>query len=188
MDAITELVKTLEAATETIAQSATREVKIGQAVEEWLKQAQDKALTEATRETYLECAQTITDIFTSLGGTKCQPPRTKDAGSAGSAADITSGALCAGEIRRHKMPFGKKFRSGAYVNPEAEQEWAGGEFDYDGEPEEVTNYLSDIFDSVRAIETNLQELVNQGDRQVEFLSRLVTLFESAARESRNAQA
>ena len=46
---------------------------------------------------------------------------------------------------------------------------------------DVTNYLSDILDAQKAIELSLVELVNQGDRQVEFLSRLVTLFESAAK-------
>lgn len=80
------------------------------------------------------------------------------------------------------MPFGKR-RSSAYINPEAEQDYAG--IDYPDE--EVNDWLSDIFRVVEAIEKNHQELVNQGDKQIEFLSRLVTLFEGAAREAKEAR-
>lgn len=52
--------------------------------------------------------------------------------------------------------------------------------------DDVTNYLSDILDSQKRVEELVNEMVNQGDKQVEFLSRLLTLFESLARESRNA--
>lgn len=83
------------------------------------------------------------------------------------------------------MPFGK-WRSGAYVNPDAEQEFAGPDYP-DEDNEDVTNYLSDILATMERIDTSINELVNQGDKQVEFLSRLVTLFESAAREARNAR-
>lgn len=54
--------------------------------------------------------------------------------------------------------------------------------------EEASSYLSDIFDCLRQIEAGQNELINQGDKQVEFLSRLVTLFEGLAKEQRNAQA
>lgn len=52
----------------------------------------------------------------------------------------------------------------------------------------LADYLSDILDTLRPIEASLIELVNQGDKQVEFLSRLVTLFEGLAREPRNGPA
>lgn len=57
-------------------------------------------------------------------------------------------------------------------------------FDDEPESEDVANYLSELLQVNESIEKHLLELVNQGDRQVEFLSRLVTLFESAAREAR----
>lgn len=50
---------------------------------------------------------------------------------------------------------------------------------------ETDDYLSDLLATMERVETHLNELVNQGDKQVEFLSRLVTLFEGAAREARN---
>jgi hypothetical protein len=77
------------------------------------------------------------------------------------------------------MPFGKRFRSGAYLNPDSEQEYAGP--DYPDDDEEVTNYLSDILTQERHIGEMLNEMVNQGDKQVEFLSRLVTLFEGLSK-------
>ena len=49
--------------------------------------------------------------------------------------------------------------------------------------DDVVNYLSDIYDRIEVIESHLSEIVNQGDAQVEFLSRLVTLFESAMKEA-----
>lgn len=58
--------------------------------------------------------------------------------------------------------------------------------EYEIDPE-VTDYLSDMNDHLERIESLLTETVNQGDKQVEFLSRLVTLFESAAREAREAR-
>lgn len=60
-----------------------------------------------------------------------------------------------------------------------EIEYAG--VDYEDEADNSADYLSDILDGQKHIEEMLNELVNQGDKQVEFLSRLVTLFEGLAK-------
>jgi hypothetical protein len=75
-------------------------------------------------------------------------------------------------------------RRGAYINPNAEQEYVGPvEYEEDEElVADATVYLSDILDSQKRTEELMNEIVNQGDKQVEFLSRLVTLFEGLARE------
>ena len=62
---IEQLVKTLDALSGALADSAAKEVMVNDAVGHWLTQAQDKSLTPGVRETYLECAQTVTAIFNS---------------------------------------------------------------------------------------------------------------------------
>lgn len=74
----------------------------------------------------------------------------------------------------------------SWLNRDAEQKSVTPDYpeDYPEDDEDVANYLSELLQVNESIEKHLLELVNQGDRQVEFLSRLVTLFESAAREAR----
>lgn len=58
-----DLTKLLEDLTDALSNSSTKEVMLSEAVERWLIQAQDQSLTEGVRETYLECAQTVTAIY-----------------------------------------------------------------------------------------------------------------------------
>jgi hypothetical protein len=82
--------------------------------------------------------------------------------------------------KQNKQQGGAMFRRrGAYINGDSGEEYLGTEYEEDDSSQ--CDYLSDILVVQRQIEESMNELINQGDKQVEFLSRLVTLFEGLAR-------
>lgn len=60
------------------------------------------------------------------------------------------------------------------------------DIEFDDDPEETVNHLSDILGVMEHIEALMVDLVNQGDKVVENTSRMVAVFERLEKEARNA--
>lgn len=60
MDSLDRIMDELSAA---LNDASFREEELGRAVDHWLDQARDPSMTEAVRQTYLECAEDVTKIY-----------------------------------------------------------------------------------------------------------------------------
>jgi hypothetical protein len=82
------------------------------------------------------------------------------------------------QTEAQQMKFGKR---------DPEQEVAEYDPDENETDETVVDHLYDILTTMERTEKLITELVNQGDKQVEFLSRITTVFERMEKAIREAE-